>query len=151
MGQCFLLIISYRSNHLDKKNMQFICNFHHSVFFNSTNELRSGKEPLLSAWDYSVTEDIKQSSCAEKDVSIYIIHWYGSVAKSCPTLCNPMNRSTPGLPVHHQLPEFTQTHVHWVDDAIQPSHPLSSPSLPAFNLFQHPGLFKWVSSSHQVA
>ena len=61
-----------------------------------------------------------------------------------------MNRSTPGLPVHHQLPEPTQTHVHWVGDAIQPSHPLSSPS-PAFNLLQHQGLFKWVSSLHQVA
>ena len=58
---------------------------------------------------------------------------------------------TPGLPVHHQLPESTQTHVHWVSDAIQPSHPLSSPSPPAFNLSQHQGLFKWVSSSHQVA
>ena len=55
-----------------------------------------------------------------------------------------MNRSTPGFPVHHQLPEFTQTHVHWVGDAIQPSHPLSSPSPPTFNLFQHQGLFKWV-------
>ena len=62
-----------------------------------------------------------------------------------------MNRSTPGLPVHHQLLESTQTHVHWVGDAIQPSHPLSSPSPPAFNLSQHQGLFKWVSSSHQVA
>ena len=62
-----------------------------------------------------------------------------------------MNRSTPGLPVHHQLLEFTQTHVHWVGDAIQPSPPLSSPSPPAFNLSQHQGLFKWVSSSHQVA
>ena len=61
-----------------------------------------------------------------------------------------MDRSTPGLPVHHQLPEFTQTHVHWVGDAIQPSHPLSSPSPPAFNLSQHQDLFKWVSSSHQV-
>ena len=66
-------------------------------------------------------------------------------------LCNSMNRSTPGLPVHHQLPEFTQTHVHWVGDAIQPSHPLSSPSPPALNLSQHGSLFKWVSSSHQVA
>ena len=65
-------------------------------------------------------------------------------------LCDPMDCSTPGLPVHYQLPEFTQTHVHWVGDAIQPSHPLSSPS-PAFNLSQHQGLFKWVSSSHQVA
>ena len=59
---------------------------------------------------------------------------FSSVTQSRPTLCNPMNRSTPGLPVHHQLPEFTQTHVHWVSDAIQPSHPLSSPSPPAFNL-----------------
>ena len=76
---------------------------------------------------------------------------FSSVAQSCPTLCNPMNHSTPGLPVHHQLPEFTQTHVSWVSDAIQPSHPLSSPSPPAFNLSQHQGLFQWVSSSHQVA
>ena len=74
-----------------------------------------------------------------------------SVAQSCPTLCNPMNHSTPGLPVHHQLPEFTQTHVHWVGDAIQPSHPLSSSSPPAFNLSQHQGLLQWVSSLHQVA
>ena len=62
-----------------------------------------------------------------------------------------MDYSTPGLPVHYQLLEFTQTHVHWVGDAIQPSHPLSSPSPPAFNLSQHQGLFKWVSSLHQVA
>ena len=61
-----------------------------------------------------------------------------------------MNRSTPGLPVHHQLPEFTQTHVHWVGDAIQPSHPLSSPSPPAPSPSQHQGLFQWVNSSHQV-
>ena len=72
-----------------------------------------------------------------------------SVAQSCLTLCDPMDCSMSGFPVHHQLPEPTQTHVHWVSDAIQPSHPLSSP--PAFNLSQHQGLFKWVSSSHQVA
>ena len=76
---------------------------------------------------------------------------FSSVAQSCPTLCDPMDCSTPGFPVHHQLPEFTQTHVDWVGDAIQPSHPLSSPSPPTFNLSQHQGLFKWVSSSHQVA
>ena len=75
---------------------------------------------------------------------------FSSVTQLCPTLCNPMDCSTPRLPVHHQLREFTQTHVHWVGDAIQPSHLLSSPS-PAFNLSQHQGLFKWVSSSHQVA
>ena len=66
-------------------------------------------------------------------------------------LCDPMDCSTPGLPVHHQLPEFTQTHVHWVGNAIQPSHPLSSSSPPSFNLSQHQGPFKWVRSSHQVA
>ena len=69
----------------------------------------------------------------------------------CPTLCNPMNHSMPGLAVHHQLLESTQTHVHWAGNAIQPSHPLSSPSPPAFNFSQHQGLLKWVSSSHQVA
>ena len=74
-----------------------------------------------------------------------------SVAQSCPTLCDPMNRSTPGLSVHHQLPEFTQTHVHWVSDAIQPSHPLSSPSPLAPNPSQHQSLFQWVNSSHEVA
>ena len=76
---------------------------------------------------------------------------FSSVAQSCPTLCNLMNRSTPGLPVHHQLPESTQTHVHGVGDAIQPSHPLSSPSSPALNLSQHQGLCTWVSSLHQMA
>ena len=70
---------------------------------------------------------------------------------SCVWLCDAMNCSMPGLPVHHQLPESTQTHVHWVGDVIQPSHPLSSPFPPALNLSQHQGLFKWVSSSHHVA
>ena len=76
---------------------------------------------------------------------------FSSVTQSCPTFCIPMNRSTPGLPVHHQLPEFTQTHVRWFGDAVQPSHPLLFPSAPTFNLSQHQGLFKWVNSSHQVA
>ena len=76
---------------------------------------------------------------------------FSSVAQSCPALCDPMNCSMPGLPVHHQLPELAQTHVYQVRDAIQPSHPLSSPSPPALNLSQHQVLFKWVSSSHQVA
>ena len=78
-------------------------------------------------------------------------HQFSSVTPLCSTLCDPMDCSTPGLPVHHQLPELTQIHVQWVSDAIQPSHPLSSPSPPAFNLSQHQSLFKWVSSSHQVA
>ena len=77
--------------------------------------------------------------------------WFSSVQSlSCVWPCNPIDCSTPGLRVHHHLPEFTQTHVHWVKDATQPSHPLSSPSPPTFNLSQHHGLLKWVSSSHQV-
>jgi len=75
---------------------------------------------------------------------------FSSVDQSCPTLCDPMNCSTPGLLVYHQLPKLAQTHVHRAGDAIQPSHPLSFPS-PAFNLSQHQGLVQWVSSSHQVA
>ena len=95
----------------------------------------------------------------EADMQLWakLVIWYSlniqfsSVAQSCSTLCDPMNRSTPSLPVHHKLPEFTQTHVHQVSDAIQPSHPLSSPSLPALSPSQHQGLFQWVSSSHEVA
>ena len=76
---------------------------------------------------------------------LYVFYQFSSVTQSCPTLCDPMNHSMPGLPVHHQLPEFTQTHVHWVGDAIQPS-----PSPPAPNPSQNQGLFQWVSSSHEV-
>ena len=76
---------------------------------------------------------------------------FSSVTQSCLTLCDPMDSSIPGIPVHHQLPEFTQTHVHRVGDTIQPSHPLSSPSPPTFNFSQHQGFFKWVSSLHHVA
>ena len=76
---------------------------------------------------------------------------FSSVAQWCLTLCNPMDYSMPAFPVHHQLPELAQTHVHKAGDAVQPYHPLSSPSPPAFNLSQHQGLFQWVSSLHQVA
>ena len=82
--------------------------------------------------------------------STYCIHisvQFSSVPQSCPTLCDPMNRSTSGLPVHHQLPETTQTHAHRVGDAIQPSHPLSAPSPPAPNPSQHQGLFQWINSA----
>ena len=75
---------------------------------------------------------------------------FSSVAQSCLTLCNPKDCSTPGFPVHYQLWELTEIHVHQVGDAIQPTHPLSSPS-PTFNLSQHQGLFQWASSSNQVA
>ena len=84
-------------------------------------------------------------------LSFYFIFSINSVTQSYPAFCDSINHSTPGLPVHHQPPEFTQTHVHWVGDANKPSHPLSSPSPPALNLSQHQGLFKWVRSSHQLA
>ena len=82
---------------------------------------------------------------------IYVSVQFSSVAQSCPTLCDPMNCSMPGLPVHHQLPEFTQTHVYQVSDAIQPSHPLLSPSPPVPNPSQHQSLFQWVNSLYEVA
>ena len=81
----------------------------------------------------------------------FLLTSYCSVAQSCPTLCDPTDCSKPGLPFLPHLLELTQTHVHWVGDAIQPSHPLSSPSPPALNLSQHQGLFRWVRFSHQVA
>ena len=87
--------------------------------------------------------------CPHEEYDFYIT--FSSVAQSCPTLCNPVDCSMPGFPVHHQLPELAQTHVHRVGDAIQPSHSLLSPSPPAFNVSQHQGLFQWVSFSHQVA
>jgi len=85
------------------------------------------------------------------DISLSDLLQFTSVTQTCLTLCDPMKRSTPGLPVYHQLPESTQTYVHRISDSIQPSHPLSSPSLPALNISQHKGLYKCVSSSHQVA
>ena len=87
----------------------------------------------------------------EKGMSQFSSVQLSSVDQLCPTLCDPMNRRMPGLPVHHQLPEFIQTHIHQVGDAIQPAHPLSSPSPPAPNPSQHQGLFQWVNSSHKVA
>ena len=103
---------------------------------------------MAIAWE----QDLKKGKIKEEVVmSMYMGGQFSSVVQSCPTLCDPMNRSTPGLPVHHQLPELTQTHVHWVGDAIQPSHPLSSPSPPAPNPSQHQSLFQWVNSSHEVA
>ena len=90
---------------------------------------------LLRPWDFPGMSTVVGCHCL---LSVQ----FSLVAQSCPTLCDPMNRSTPGLPVHHQLPEFTQTHVHQVGDAIQPSHPLPSPSPPALNPSQHQGLIQ---------
>ena len=109
--------------------------------------LASNAEEAEVDWFYEDQQDLELT--LKKDV--FFIIQFSSVAQSCPTLCDPMNCSTPGLPVHDQLPEFTQTHVHWVGDAIQPSHPLSSPFPPAPNPSQHQSLFQWVNSSHEVA
>ena len=103
-----------------------------------------GKDPG-SGKDWRQKEKVSVSQCVSHSVQ------FSSVTRSCPILCNPMNHSTPGLPIHHQLPESTQTHVHGVGDSIQPSHPLLSPFPPTFNISQHQSLFKWVSSSHQMA
>ena len=106
---------------------------------------------------------IKPKCCVSCFAGRFFTHWatcealqfnsvqFSSVTQWCPTLSDTMNCSTSGLPVHHQLPQFTQTHVHRVGDAIQPSHPLMSPSPPALNLSQHQGLFQWVNSLHAVA
>ena len=91
----------------------------------------------------TVTQYCKIGNYTEHNCILCVVYFvFSSVTQLCPTLCNPMNHSTPGLPVHHQLPEFTQTHAHRVSDAIQPSHPLSSPSPPAPNPSQHQGLFQ---------
>ena len=103
--------------------------------------------PFLPPVSFTLVNVMKQ----HEGRILFEYDWYCSVAKSCLTLCNRMDWGTPGFPVLHCLPEFAQTHVHWVGDAIQPSYPLSSSSPPAFNLSQHQGLFQWVSSSHQVA
>ena len=104
--------------------------------------------PLLY-WAFPSGSGGKESTCNTGDLGS--VPQFSSVAQSRLTLWDPMDCSTPGLSVHHQLPEFTQTHVHWVGDAIQPSHPLSSPSPPTFNLSQHQGLFQRVNSLHEVA
>ena len=87
----------------------------------------------------------------QNKTSIFLLSvQFSSVTQLCPTLCNPMDCIRPGFPVHHQHRELAQIHIHWVSDAIQPSHPPSSPS-PTFNICQHQGLFQWVSTMHQVA
>ena len=99
----------------------------------------------------AVTFHFPQFPSALSSVQLLSSVQFSSVAQSSLTVCDPMNCSMPGLPVHHQLPEFTQTHVHWVGDAFQPSYPLSSPSSPVPNPAQHQSLFQWVNSSHEVA
>ena len=102
---------------------------------------------------FSILKKVEASNLQVQGSAVLFFFFYCccSVTKLCLTLCNPMDCSMSVFPVRHYLPELAQTHVHWVGDAIQPSHPLSPPSHPAFNFSQHQGLFQWVSSSHQVA
>ena len=124
-------------------------------FIINVKEKNTKKKEFLRDWlqgsgvrlTVDANERKESGATSTRKISITI----SSVTQSYPILCNPMDCSTPVSSVHHQIPEFTQTHVHWVGDAIQPSHPLSSPSPPAFNHSQHQGLFKWVSSLLQVA
>ena len=110
-----------------------------------------GRRSLVQVTVHGVSKSRTHWEISLHNMLQFYLVQFSSVAQSSPTLCNPMNRSTPGLPVHHQLPGFTQTHVHRVGDAIQPSHPLSSPFPPAFNLSQYQGLLQSASSLHQVA
>ena len=106
-------------------------------------ELRGWQNVLLPRSMFrELDTQMRSAGAASPELVQSVSQSVSSVSQSCPTLCDPMNRSTPGLPVRHQLPEFTQTHVHRVGDAIQPSHPLSSPSPPAPNPSQHQGLFQ---------
>ena len=118
-----------------------------------TEQVENWTRLFLQVCDYmqsvkAITAIIELTMTVYQNLFSGVFSQFNSVAQSCLTLCNPMDCSTPGLPIHHQLLEFTQTHVHWVSDATQLSHPLSSPSLLAFNLSQHQCLFKWVNSSH---
>ena len=104
--------------------------------------------PLFSFPSFLNQTQMFSPRLASKSTFLVCKNQFSSVAQSYPTLCDPMNRSTPGLHDHHQLPEFTQTHVH--QDGIQPSHPLSSPSPPTPNPSQHKSLFQWINSSHEA-
>ena len=135
-----------------------------SVHFSHSVMSDSLRPPWTAACQASLSFTSSQPLCLSGDLCSHLgcaWLWQGlsyshsisvsSLTQSCPTLCNPMDCSVPGFPVHEQLLELAQTHVHRVSDAIQPSHPLPSPSPSAFNLSQHQGLSQWVSSSHQVA
>ena len=127
---------SCRSSHSVPINLQDKC---YSLFWN-----------VLCLFEWENVISLRVRALAILYISGCRQHSYCSVIQLCLTLCNSMDYSTPGFPILYYLLEFAQTYVHWVNDAIQPSHPLSSPSPPALNLSQHQDLFQWVRSSHQV-
>ena len=131
------LLIKQKYSHRYRKLSQFLGRLIRSLGFPRRRGRSAPLKEEIGVWNF-------QGGGKDKYLFSFPLHslLFSSVAQSCPTLCDPMNRSMPGLPVHHQLPEFTQTHVHRVSDAIQPSHPLSSPSPPAPNPSQHQSLFQ---------
>ena len=145
----FLKLTSHHGKSLNSFNI-FLGVFSFEIPMRLPNNKCSIVRVILSS-----SSDFLCEHCFLIDLKEYYIlsYWvqFSSVAQSCPTLCDPMNHSTPGLLVHHQLLEFTQTHIQWVSDAVQSSHPLLSSSPPAPSPSQHQGLFKWVKSSHEVA
>ena len=150
-GRNTLKILSTYCSNMCQFVFQFNPNFNKCLFLNNSIMKSLIFFSLVSCWGailglYSVSMGLLWYWAP-----FHVLIQFSSFAQSCPTLCNPMNWSMPGFPIHHQLPEPAQTHVHRIGDAIQSSHPLSAPSPPAFNLSQHQGLFQWVSSSHLVA
>ena len=124
--------------------------FSHSVMSDSLRP----HAPCQASSSFTISQSLLKFKSIESMTPIrfnILLDQFSSVTQSCPTLCDPMDCSTPGFPVHHELPAPAQTHVHWVGNTIQPSHLLLSPSSPIFNHSQHQGLFQWVSLSHQVA
>ena len=145
----FLVVFKVSSLSLHFAVFDLLVRFHlHQFSWGCVKLLRSVGWDLLLGLEMMLPVYLKYVSFL---ISPFATHCCCSVAQSCSIVFDPMDCSTPGLPVHHQLPEFTQTQVYWVGDAIQPSHPLSSPSPPTFNLLQHQGLFQQVSSLHLVA
>ena len=123
-----------------------------SLLFNMLSRLVIAFLPRSKCLNFMAVVTICSDFGAQENKTCHRFHFcYCSVTQLCPSLWDSMDCSTPSFPILHHLPELAKTHVHWVNDAIQPSHPLSSPSPPAFNLSQHQGLFQWIGSLHQVA
>ena len=142
MGEAKEIMGNYIYN-IDAKILNKVSNNRTQCAINNNNKDKKSNKTSWSSRVHARKVKFKEGRHMTNSIS--------SVAQSCLTLCDPMDCSMPGFPVHHQLLEPGQTHVHWIGDAIQPSHPLSSPFPPVFNLAQHQGLFQWVSSSNQVA
>ena len=168
LGSSYVFPTIPKISHLAKdKLINFECIYFEHIYFSTTVWITMTQIEHRD-WKTTTTKILSTLSRKKKKITIikmtydqihwgweicniYIIFQFSSITCLSQTHCDPIDCSTPGLPVNHQIPEFTQTHVHWVGDAIQPSHPPPSPSPATFNLSQHQGLFQRVSSSHQVA